>query len=134
MSAPLSPTRPAWPAYARIDPARQILPVTVVERTGFDDGAIRQVRRFTATPARRRIRAWLLGSREAGITRSPDEDLIRFRAWAGANAHRPFRFPDETGARVMMRVVGGDGGISYRAHVSPAGRRSWELEMELETT
>ncbi|WP_419741271.1 hypothetical protein [Ruegeria sp.] len=88
-----------------------------------------------ADPARHRGRAHrLLGSREAGITRSPDEDLIRFRAWAGANAHRPFRFPDETGARVMMRVVGGDGGISYRAHVSPAGRRSWELEMELETT
>ncbi len=40
-----------WPAYAQIDPERRILPVSVVERTEFDDGSVRQARRFTAAPA-----------------------------------------------------------------------------------
>ncbi len=145
----MSPLSPIWPSYARIDPGRVIAAVTVVERSAFDDGAVRQVRRFTATPERRQIRAWLLGSTdgastdgasadgggsEAGVMRSADDDLTRFRAWARTNAHRPFRFPGESGGQMQMRVVGGDGGIRYRAHVSAAGRRIWELELELETT
>ncbi len=108
--------------------------MSVVERTEFDDGSVRQARRFTAAPVRRQIRAWLTGSGEDGVTRDPDADLARFRAWAAENAHRAFTFPDETGIGREMRVVGGDGGISYEARVSPAGRRIWVMEMEMETT
>jgi len=127
-------TASVWPAYAKIDPERQILPVTVTERTTFEDGAVRQVRRFTAAPARRHVRAFLTGSGEGGQARDADADLARFRDWAAAHAHRPFDFPDEQGVPSSMRVVGGDGGISYRGQVSSSGARIWQLELELETT
>ncbi|WP_170563015.1 hypothetical protein [Ruegeria atlantica] len=119
----------SWPSYASIDPERQFLPVAVVERTELDDGAVRQERRFTATPDRRQVRAWLTGDDES----SADNDLGLFRDWARANAHRAFRFPDETGASIRVRVVGGDGGITYQAQASEAGTRIWLLEMEVET-
>ncbi len=41
---------PAWPAYARIEAARDILATPTVERTQFDDGAVRQERRLTHGP------------------------------------------------------------------------------------
>ena len=60
---------PAWPAYARIEAERRIRFAPTVERTEYDDGAVRQARRFTAALVRRTIRAWL----------ASDADLARFR-------------------------------------------------------
>ena len=125
---------PAWPAYARIEAARDILATPTVERTQFDDGAVRQERRLTQTPRRRRLRAHLTGSLEDGTHRTPDEDLERFMSWAVAYAHKPFDIASETrGAALSVRVIGGDGGISYAGTVATSGRRIWQIDLEVET-
>lgn len=122
-----------WPTYAKIDAGRRLRAGNTVRRTEFEDGAIRQARRYTAAPVHREITSWLLGSTEAGTVRSADEDLARFRTWAASNAHLPFTFTDETGADISVRVIGGEGGIEYEAEVSEAGARVWRLSLEVET-
>jgi len=122
-----------WPGYARVDAAIEIVGAATTERTTFDDGSVRQVRRFSRARARRRIVAWLTGSTENAIARTADEDLARFRAWAAACAHRRFAFPDETGSTIDVRVIGGEAGLLYSAQVSPAAARIWRIETELET-
>ena len=112
-----------WPAYAAVEAdgygAGQD---TDVARTPFDDGLVRQERRFTAALGVRRITANLVD----------DADFRSFRVWAAANAHRWFAWTDpEDGVAREVRVRGGAGGIDYRAH-AVGGRRWWEASLELE--
>ena len=88
---------------------------TDVERTPFDDGMVRQEKRYTAA---------LLES---------DADLVRFRTWARQHAHTWFAWQDpEDGTVRNARVRGGAGGIAYTARVTGDQRRMWELSYELE--
>ena len=94
-----------------------------VERTQFDDGMVRQAKRWSAALEVRSVTA-LLGS---------DDDLVRFRAWARDYAHTWFAWIDpEDGAIRNVRVRGGAGGIRYTARVTGERRRTWELSCALE--
>ena len=113
----------AWPDYAAIVAdgygTRQDADIA---RTPFDDGLVRQEKRYTAALTARRITAHLAG----------DEDYGRFRQWAARHAHRWFAWTDpEDGVAREVRVRGGAGAIQYRARVR-GGRRRWELTCELE--
>lgn len=112
-----------WPAYAPVvAPGYGLGQEPDVERTAFDDGAVRQAKRYTAALRVRRVTALL----------DSDEDLNRFQEWAAVEAHRFFDWTDpEDGNTRRVRVRGGAGGIRYTAAVSAAGRR-WQAELELE--
>lgn len=115
----------AWPAYAEVRAdGYAVREATTVRRTVWDDGAVRQERAYSAAFTERRVVA-LLGS---------DADRLRFRAWAAANAHRWFVWADpEDGVLRRVRVVGGAGGIDYRASARRGARtRRWEATMVLE--
>ncbi|WP_420585837.1 hypothetical protein [Ruegeria sp.] len=112
-----------WPDYAPIVADDQVLGQDVdVERTPFDDGLIRQERRFSSA-----LLTW-------GVTALLDDDdaLARFRAWAAREAHLWFDWTDtSSGARRRVRVRSGAGGINYTARVHGNLRR-WEAVMTLE--
>ena len=75
-----------------------------VDRTPFDDGLIRQERRYASAMTALSITALL----------ESDADYGRFRAWAREYAHRWFAWTaPETGAVHRVRVRGGAGGIDY---------------------
>ena len=113
-----------WPAYAAIEAdGYAVAGDRDVDRTPFDDGLVRQERRYASAMVALDIRALIAG----------DADLARFRAWARACAHRWFAWiAPETGAPHQVRVRGGAGGIEYTARIGPDGRRSWEAALTLE--
>ena len=115
---------PAWPAYARcLADGYESGQDADVERTPFDDGMVRQAKRYTAAMRVRRVTA-LLGS---------DADYLRFQAWARSHAHVLFDWLDpEDGTARRVRVRGGTGAIAYRARVGPSLARRWEATLELE--
>ena len=113
-----------WPAYAAIEAdGYAVAGDRDVDRTPFDDGLVRQERRYASAMVALDIRALIAG----------DADLARFRSWAAENAHRWFAWiAPETGAAHQVRVRGGAGGIEYTARIGPDGRRSWEAVLTLE--
>ena len=113
-----------WPDYAAVEAegygARD---GRSVDRTPFDDGLVRQERRYSSVMTALEITALL----------ADDAAYRRFRAWARGCAHRWFAFtPPETGAVHRVRVRGGAGGIAYGARIGPDGRRAWEATLTLE--
>jgi len=114
---------PAWPAYAYVEADGYALGRdNDVERSEFDDGLIRQERRFAGSLRTRELRGWL----------ASDADLARFEAWAEENAHTWFDWRDtEDGVSRRARVRGGAGGIRYTARVRD-GIRTWDFELVLE--
>ncbi len=113
----------AWPSYARVVAQDYGLRQDAdVARTPWDDGMVRQARRFTAALDVRRIVACL----------DSDDDLAAFRGWMRTHAHTWFAWTDpEDGTARQVRVRGGAGGVECRAHVA-GGRRRWEAQLELE--
>ena len=113
----------SWPEYARVVAhGYRVAQDPDVGRTPWDDGLVRQERRFTAALTVRRVTAHL----------ADDEKLTDFRTWADTNAHQWFSWTDpEDGTTREVRVRGGAGGIEYRARTA-GGRRTWELTCELE--
>ena len=114
----------AWPTYAGVAADGYVVrDGESVRRTQFEDGAARQARAFAAAYTVREIVAVL----------DSDEDLVRFRAWARAEAHTWFAWPDtEDGTLRRVRVVGGAGGIECRAVVTPGRKRHWRARLSLE--
>ena len=112
-----------WPDYAVIEAdGYRLTRDPDVARTPFDDGMVRQEKRFTAALDTRRITALL----------ADDNALTRFRTWAEDHAHEWFAWTDtEDGVAREVRVRGGAGGIEYRARVD-AGARRWEASLVLE--
>ena len=113
----------AWPDYALVEADGYELARDIdVERTEFDDGLVRQELRFRGALEQRRMRGFL----------ASDGDLVRFRAWARANAHVFFDWADtEDGMTRQVRVRDGAGGIRYTARVRD-GTRTWDFELTLE--
>ena len=113
-----------WPDYAAVEAdGYAVSDDTNVERTPFDDGLIRQVRRHASPLTVLSITALL----------ADDAEYRRFRAWAAGGAHRWFAWTaPESGSVHQVRVRGGAGGIEYTARVGPDGRRSWEAVLSLE--
>lgn len=113
-----------WPDYAAVEAdGYAVSDDSNVERTPFDDGLIRQVRRHASALTVLSITALLAN----------DADYRRFRAWAAENAHRWFAWTaPESGTVHQVRVRGGAGGIEYTARIGPDGRRSWEATLTLE--
>ncbi|MCY3878605.1 MAG: hypothetical protein OXF74_05420 [Rhodobacteraceae bacterium] len=91
-------------------------------RTPFDDGMVRQERRFASALRTRRLTVLL----------SSDADQARFDAWVRDSGGAWFDFTDtETGGRVRARIEGGAGGVRYRAR-TVRNRRRWEASMTIE--
>ena len=114
-----------WPAYAAVRAAGYVVRESATaRRTAWEDGAVRQARSFAASFTERRIVALL----------DSDADRTRFRAWAAEYAHAWFVWADpDDGVRRRVRVVGGAGGVEYRAQVRRGDRaRRWEATLVLE--
>ena len=113
-----------WPDYVAVEAEGYgVSDDTDVDRTPFDDGLIRQERRYSSA----------LTALSATVLIESDGDYRRFRAWARENAHRWFAWTaPESGAVHRVRVRGGSGGIEYTARVGGDGRRSWEATLTLE--
>ena len=113
-----------WPDYVAVEAdGYGITSDSDVARTPFDDGFVRQERRFANALTALRLTVLIAN----------DEDLRRFRAWAGDCAHRWFSWTaPESGTVTQARVRGGAGGIEYTARVGGAGGRSWEASLTLE--
>ena len=113
---------PAFPSYAKLlADGRQRGRDNDVERSPFDDGLIRQEKRFASALATRRVRGWV----EA-------DDYERFEAWMEANAHAWFDWRDlgATATR-QARVRDGAGGVRYTSRVR-GGRLTWDFDFQLE--
>ena len=94
-----------------------------VDRTPFDDGLIRQERRYGSA----------MTALSLTLLIDDDDDYGRFRAWARDCAHRWFAWTaPESGDEHQVRVRGGAGGINYRARVGGDRRRTWEATLTLE--
>lgn len=113
-----------WPEYAPVAAdGYGVQEREAVRRTSFEDGGVRQARAFTNAFTERRVTAVL----------ESDADRIRFRDWAAAHAHEWFAWADpEDGTLRRVRVVGGAGGIDYRASIGPSRTRSWRARLALE--
>ena len=113
-----------WPEYVAVEAdGYGVRDDSNVDRTPFDDGLVRQERRYASALTALSITALL----------ASDADYARFRAWAGGCAHRWFAWTaPETGAVHQVRVRGGSGGIEYAARVGDDGRRRWEAALTLE--
>ena len=113
-----------WPDYVAVEAEGYgVSDDNNVDRTPFDDGLIRQERRYASAMTALSITALL----------ESDADYGRFRAWAREYAHRWFAWTaPETGAVQRVRVRGGAGGIEYAARIGGDGRRSWEATLTLE--
>ena len=105
-----------WPSYAAVEAdGYGVTDDNDVDRTPFDDGLIRQERRYASALTALSITALLAN----------DGDYRRFRAWAGGCAHRWFAWTaPESGSVHQVRVRGGAGGIEYTARVGGDGRRT----------
>lgn len=115
----------AWPSYAEVI-AQGFGPGADgnVERTPFDDGMIRQERRYPAALKTLRVTALLDAGR-----------LADFRTWADASAHAWFDFPTPLAAgNARARVRGGAGGIDYELQAERRGKVQWAATMTLEGT
>ena len=113
-----------WPDYVAVEAdGYAVADDTDVERTPFDDGLVRQERRYASALTALSVTALITG----------DADYARFRAWARDCAHRWFAWTaPETGAQHRVRVRGGAGGIAYAARIGGDGRRAWEATLTLE--
>ena len=113
-----------WPDYVAVEAeGYAVADDSNVARTPFDDGFIRQERRFASA----------LTALGLTVLIANDDDYARFRAWAGDCAHRWFAWTaPESGALHQVRVRGGAGGIEYTARIGGDGRRSWEATLTLE--
>ena len=113
----------AWPLYARVAAdGYGLRRDRDVDRTPWDDGMIRQARRYTAA----------LETRRVTVALDSDADLARFREWTREHAAGWFAWTDpEDGVTRRARVRGGAAGVEYAAAVR-AGRRTWEARLELE--
>ena len=113
-----------WPDYAAIEAdGYAVADDPNVARTPFDDGLIRQERRYASALTALGVTALLLS----------DADYRRFRAWAADCAHRWFAWTaPEDGSVHQVRVRGGAGGIEYTARIGGDSRRSWEAALTLE--
>ena len=115
---------PVWPDYAAIEAdGYAVADDPNVARTPFDDGLIRQERRYASALTALSVTALLLS----------DADYRNFRAWAADCAHRWFAWTaPETGSVHRVRVRGGAGGIEYTARIGGDSRRSWEAALTIE--
>ena len=113
----------AWPDYvAIVAPGQTIGQDSDVARSPFDDGLVRQERRYASA-----LQTWSIT-----VLIDSDDDLARFRAWARKEAHTWFTWTDVTTDEArQVRVREGAGGISFTAFVSAAQRR-WEATLTLE--
>ena len=113
-----------WPDYVAVEAdGYGVQDDNDVARTPFDDGFVRQERRYASA----------LAGVDATVLIASDADAVRFRAWARDCAHRWFAWTaPETGAVHQARVRGGAGGIEYTARVGDDGLRSWEATLTLE--
>ena len=113
-----------WPSYAAVEAdGYAVRDDNDVERTPFDDGLVRQERRYASA----------LTALSITVLLASDAEYRRFRAWAGDCAHRWFAWTaPESGQVHRVRVRGGAGGIDYWARIGPDGRRSWEANLTLE--
>ena len=98
--------------------------ITNVDRTPFDDGLVRQERRYASALTALSITA-LLAS-DADYAALPRVGRLTART-AGLHGRRL------RPARVhQVRVRGGAGGIEYTARVGGDGRRAWEAALVIE--
>ena len=113
-----------WPAYAAVEAdGYTVADDNDVDRTPFDDGLIRQERRYASA----------LSALSITVLIANDGDYRRFRAWAGGCAHRWFAWTaPESGSVHQVRVRGGAGGIEYTARIGGDGRRTWEAALVIE--
>ena len=93
-----------------------------VQRTQFDDGAVRQAVVYTAAGLERRVTAEIA-----------DADLAAWQAWVRASAHTWFDFRDpHDGAVRRARVRGGAGGIALVQARRGPGTPAWRASMTIE--
>ena len=93
-----------------------------VQRTQFDDGAVRQAVVYTAARLERRVTAEIA-----------DADLAAWQAWVRASAHTWFDFRDpHDGVLRRARVRGGAGGVALRQAARGAGAPAWRASMTIE--
>ncbi len=113
-----------WPDYVAVQAdGYAVADDPDVARTPFDDGLVRQERRFASA----------LTALSLTVLIASDDDYERFRAWTRDCAHRWFAWTaPESGALTQARVRGGAGGIAYTALIGGDGRRSWEAALTLE--
>ena len=113
-----------WPDYVAVEAdGYAVADDANVARTPFDDGFVRQEQRFASALTALRLTVLIAN----------DDDLRRFRAWAGDCAHRWFAWTaPESGTRHQARVRGGAGGVDYTALIGGVGRRTWEATSDLE--
>ena len=113
-----------WPDYVAVEAdGYAVADDSNVARTPFDDGFVRQERRFASA----------LTALDLTVLIASDDDYARFRAWARDCAHRWFAWTaPETGTLHRVRVRGGAGAIEYTARIGGDGRRTWEATLTLE--
>ena len=113
-----------WPDYVAVEAdGYAVADDPDVARTPFDDGFVRQERRFASA----------LTALSLTVLIASDDDYERFRAWTWDCAHRWFAWTaPESGIVTQARVRGGTGGIEYTALVGGDGRRTWEAALTLE--
>ena len=112
-----------WPDYARTEAdGYAVQDDPDVQRSAFDDGAVRQAREYTAAFTARQVLVHL----------ESDARYAEFRTWIRAHGQTWFTWTDpDDGVRRRVRVRGGSGGVAYRAVVQ-SGRRRWEARCALE--
>ncbi len=120
----MSQTGLVWPDYVAVEAeGYAVADDAHVERSPFDDGLVRQERRYASALTALGVTALI----------ASDDDYGRFRAWARDCAHRWFAWTaPETGVQHRVRVRGGAGGIAYTARIGGDGRRAWEATLTLE--
>ena len=113
-----------WPDYVAVEAdGYGVADDNNVDRTPFDDGLIRQERRFASA----------MTALDLSVLIASDEDYRRFRVWSASCAHRWFSWTaPETGTLHQVRVRGSAGGIEYTARVGRDGRRPWQATLTLE--
>ncbi len=113
-----------WPDYVAVEAdGYGVRDDRTVDRTPFDDGLIRQERRYASA----------MTALDVTVLIESDADYRRFRAWVRETAHRWFAWTaPESGEVYQVRVREGAGGIEYTARVGGDGRRSWEATLTLE--
>ena len=111
-----------WPEFVAVEAdGYGVADDNDVDRTPFDDGLIRQERRYASA----------LSALSITVLIANDGDYRRFRAWAGGCAHRWFAWTaPESGSVHQVRVRGGAGGIEYTARIGGDGRRTWEAALD----